>query len=290
MIRMDRHFTARFYRISRLNNEPTLIAEAIERIETAPLAGRRHDTRSGLSMRMETVERRRGVIICDMCRIQGDDKPGNFRPHGIELLDVDELGHAFSFVYDPLTDVITIMHDERARIGALLDYLSAAGSIGPLAAHLIAVRANTADLEGARIKSLKVKLARADRVPDLFQSGSDIERDMRGLAATLEAPYIEINASIGRERGTLSVATVRRVVNDLLQGSAPVVELQVGVQGQDEMLDFLDQVLKYTDTVNMPGVDQHDSAVCAVRMSFIERAFEHHRDHIRSIHRAAVAA
>jgi hypothetical protein len=290
MIRMDRHFTARFYKISRLGNEPTQIADAIDRIERAALHDRRHETRNGVALRMETIQRRRGLYICDMCRIQGDDKPGNFRPEGIEPLDVDELGHAFSFLYDPATDVIAIMHDERARIGALLDYLTGAGFIGHLVHHLIAARADTADLEGARIKSLKVKLARADRVPDLFQSGSDIERDMRGLATTLEAPFIEINASMGRERGTLSVAKIRRVVTELLQSSASVEELQVGVQGHDEMLDFLDQVLKYTDTVHMPGVDQHDTAVCAARMSFIERAFEHHRDHIRSIHRAAAAA
>ncbi len=287
---MERHFTARFYKIARLNDEPTMLADAIAAIEAIPLAERRYDARAGLPLRLEAVRRRRGLILCDMSRIQSDDKPGNFTSEGIEPLDADELSHAFSFLFDPQSDTITLMHDERARLGALLDYLCAAGNIAPLGHHAIASRATLERLDGQRVKSLRIKMARNDRAPDLFNGKTDVERELRSLAALMEAPFVEVNFTIGRgEREPLSFAGVRNAIVGLLEGSAPVEELQVGIQGQDEVLDFLDQVLKYRETVNLPAADQHNAAVCDERLSFIERAFEHHRDDIRSRFKAAGA-
>ncbi len=61
----------------------------------------------------------------------------------------------------------------------------------------------------------------------------------------------------------------------------------MGLHGQDEVLDFFEQSLKYTDTVKLPASDQHDPDVCAARLRFVEEAFERHSELIRSTYRAA---
>ncbi len=201
---MERHFTARFYRVRRADNRPTRISEAIEAIEAMPSVSRRYDARTGLPLRLETVVRRSGLVLCDMSRIQADDKPGNLTPDGIEPLDADELGYAFSFLYDPQSDTITIMHDQHARIRAVLDYLNGLAGVGPFLDQRIFTRASLSLLQDASVKLLRVKLAQPDSAPRFQAESNDIEREILGLASALDAPYIDITATVGNKRSALS--------------------------------------------------------------------------------------
>ena len=250
-----------FYKISMPSGAEVSFEELLKQKAESPDDESRNINVSGSPIRLKDAgildaELFNGFWQGDMMRIRMEGIPIKASLSGeveeIDLEDDEGIGEETAFLYHPATGILML---QRNRFGvsdsAFASYFESRVSsvIELLPIPRLGALEKFERLNGTR--KFTFTLAGVDRLPQVTDEERAVFTGL-GMAEQLEAPNIQITASMGNRNGTLEQGMVKKWVSFLFAlnatGSNPVKKIEVTGESSDakkEILDLLD--LKMTD-------------------------------------------
>lgn len=281
---MDRDITIRFYEIRHTEEFGVDLDHAIAQIEQLDKIDRERDVSGGIRLRLEHIERRNGLILGDLTRVQTENLPGHVTNEENDPLPVDRIGHPAAFCYDPLSRMLALQFDIKIGVGRVCNYFSQFADDQAFG-HLPVLRQDALDrFANETPTSFTVKLSRVQNFRHAETRITDFEEGIEALAGIFDAPSIEVTISCRAADGGLdkdaSVGLIRRWLGyrDEIEG---INKLKGATLESDDAFNFIKFLLKEMETLDLPANDPVDGR--RVRLRYINRVYAQHRGYLRDI-------
>ena len=284
-----------FYRVVMPENAATTFDALLDRTEQIPL---QNDTRTreitGDPVRLQELHRHGGYLEGDMVRTRMDTLPrrSNIETGQLALLDLDDdegLGEETAFLYDPATHCLTIQRNRFAvSASAFATYCTEIGAFESaiILEPIISGDAIARLQEFDRVSRLTIKVAGL--------AGGRVLRDtpyslghIAAFADDYAGPIVNIDVSMGHQRGSLARDRVRGVVEWLRRQfrdrEVDVRRIEVsGSSAGDEtqVLDLLESRIVEHRTVE---ISRNRIVTYMARRNAVRAAWDAQRDRIRAI-------
>lgn len=192
------------------------------------------------------------------------------------------LGHYIAFCYDATAQAIAVQFNIKVRVGKVLSYFSEFSSGSDYSYLPLLSEASVEKFGRERPKRLLTKVA---RIQDFEGGGesTDFEDALEDMGRMFGAPMIEtVISSNLADRPLLPdavISTVRRLLRIREEHPERVKKLQAETFEEQDPYNFLQQLIKEKETLEMPENSPNESR--AIRMAFLRRAYEKHKRSIR---------
>lgn len=277
---MDREVTVRFYSITSVEGVTDPFESLIDRANCTPKQSRHKSVREGITVRLESLTEKNGLLIGDLTRIQTENLPGKVTELDVEPLPFDRLGHYVGFCYDPTARVIALQFDMKLRIGAVLSYFEQFAKNGGHSYLPELDQASLEKLSRETVKSFKLKVSGIQEFSKAVQHPNDFEEAFEDMAAVFNAPTVEIvmkSRALKKLDGDGIVAQVKRLLR-FVDETSSIKAIQASTEESEDAYNFMQQLLKEKEKLQLP---QNDPTLGReVRMDFLERAYEKHKPNI----------
>lgn len=240
---------------------------------------RERDVTNGVTVRLEALERRQGLYIGEVVRVQRENIPPEAQDHALIPLTIGGLGHSVAFAYDPQSTVLAIQFDTRGvSVSRFMSYLAAV-SPGARYHYEAVVNEDAWDrYNRGEPRSLTVAIANPQNLPNVEGEVSSVIQSSKRLAEIAHAPVITISVSMGHiRRRNLLRGFVDNVIRTFTEGDAAdadVQKLRVKSKQPDlpsDEIDFINDLSRDQETLELPS---NDHAVnIERRLAFVLRSF-----------------
>ena len=266
---VEKLITVRFWKIVRLGDSSrpfeSVLESAFEAAASAP--AREREVVAGKIVRLERISNDGAFVDGEFARIQRDGLPHATGPEGLVPLDHDALGHAVAFRFHKPLSVLAMQADRNSVSPTrALQYLRL---IDPSAAYSAEPLENADAWERfdrGEPKRFSITMAAAGNAQAVDPVTGSIASGARQIGEALAGTTVRIEVSSGRARGSLSKDALRSIITYFggdEAGSSGVTSLSVTSKQADErsddIINFLDDLLKMTREVNLPlrDIDGH---------------------------------
>ena len=284
-----------FYRVVMPENAETTFDALLNRIEQIPL---QNDARTqeitGDPVRLQELHHHGGYLEGDMVRTRMDTLPrrSNVETGQLALLDLDDdegLGEETAFLYDPATHCLTIQRNRFAvSASALATYCTEIGafesaiSLEPIISGDAIARLQEFD----RVNRLTIKVAGLAGGRVLRETPYSLGH-IAAFADDYAGPIVNIDVSMGHQRGSLARDRVRGVVEwlrrQIRDREVDVRRIEVsGSSSGDEtqVLDLLESRIVEHRTVE---ISRNRIVTYTARRNAVRAAWDAQRERIRAI-------
>jgi hypothetical protein len=233
----------------------------------------------GITIRLERVARRDGLVVGEVVRVQRENIPPEARAHGLVPLGIGGLGHSVGFAYDPQSKIIAIQFDVRGvSLGRFLDYLYAVSPGSRFSYETVVNEDAWERYNRGQPRTLTLSIAAPENLPRIEGDvGSIIESSQR-LAEISNAPIVTIEVSMGHVRHrNLTKRFVDRVIHTFTAGAAADADVRaLSVRTKQEgmpidTIDFVRDFMRDQETLDLPS-DNHDENINR-RLRYVQRVF-----------------
>lgn len=277
---MDRSVTVRYFKLESIGRRAPSFIDAIDaamRLGRSPHE-REREVGVGVTIRLERRNRRRGLLLGEVVRVQRENIPPEAQQGGLVPLGVGGLGHSVAFAFDEQTNIIAIQFDPRGvSLGRFLDYLSSTQAGARFRYDAILNEDAWERYNAGQPRSLKISLAAPENLEPVEGPAGDVIAASRRLSEIAHAPVITVEVSVGHRRDHLAKRFVDRVLRTFMADEAADSVRTLTVKTKEEGLptdkiDFLNDLSRDQEVLDLPS-DNHDENVSR-RLRFIERSFE----------------
>lgn len=280
---MDRDVTIRFYEIRATEGAGILLEDVIREINDLDKLARERVVSNDITLRLEFLEERGGVLFGDLTRVQTENLPGHVTDEENDPLPVDRIGHPAAFCYDPVSGCLALQFDVKIGVGRVCGYFSQFAD-GENYGYVPFLRPDALEnFEEETPKSFTVKVARRQNFQNADVPLSDFEEKIDAMGALFDAPSVEVTVSCRIEDGGLDKATVLDNLRHILGRRAEIggINKVAGATIEsDEAYNFIKFLLKEHDTLELPANDPVDGR--QMRLRFVRRVYARHRDYLRA--------
>lgn len=280
---MDRDVTIRFYEIRKAEGAGDDLEDVIREIAESPKPARERLVSDNITLRLEHLEERGGVLFGDITRVQTENLPGHVTDEENDPLPVDRIGHPAAFCYDPVSRCLALQYDVKIGVGRVCNYFSNF-SDDESYSYMPFLRPDAIDnFEQETPKSFTVKVARRQNFQNADVPLSDFEEKIDAMGALFDAPSVEVTVSCRIEDGGLDKQTVLYNLRRILVRRAEIGginKLAGATIESDEAYNFIRYLLKEHDTLELPANDPVDGR--QIRIRYVRRAYARHRDYLRA--------
>ena len=278
---MDRDVTIRFYEIQTFGNGRSL-NDILGHLDTLPKREREQEVAGSITLRLEYLQTRDGLLLGDITRVQTQNLPGHVTDDENAPLPVNQIGHPAAFCFDPETHCIALQFDIKIGIGRVTDYFNHFAE-GMKFGHMPILQPDALDrFENETPQRLTVKVARRRNFENANTQLTDFEEMIDRMGAWFGAPGVEITVScratdegINKER---AVDTIRRWLGlrDEIEG---VTKISGATIESDDAFNFIKFLLKEHETLDLPDNDPQDGR--ARRIQHLRSKYALHRAYLR---------
>lgn len=278
------NFSANFFRVALPAGTATTFEEIFQRVDALPVSDERN-----VEIYRQPVRLQSGVIAgnsyCgDMIRIRMDDVPVKASISGpVELVEFDEdegLGEETAFLYQPQFSVLILQRNRHGISPAMLArYFERKGGLdGPLLFEpIMQLQAYQRMMRKEVVRKLQLELASAQN-PNLFREMGYGISGMVDLLSETNAPYARLTISMGRERGSMYVAPIRRIIQQAFdlhstnQNQVLKIEMTAS-DNEGEPCEVID-LLKDRMTVSYPVLESERHFDFEARLWYLRQALD----------------
>lgn len=177
----------------------------------------------GHNVRLQRATTRRGVVEADMLRIQMSQLPSKAKLSGaVSSLNLDEdegIGNETCFLYHPATKVMAIQRNKSGVTARMLaEYFQQKnGLTSPIELSSV-IQKDALDRLSRMQETRKIRIRMAGVTnPDFFKGRADTAvGEMLNIMKFMDAPTANVELSMGRQPGSLSVARVVKMAREML--------------------------------------------------------------------------
>ncbi|MBR9766513.1 MAG: hypothetical protein GYB53_24100 [Rhodobacteraceae bacterium] len=287
--------TVRFFHVGKAGkNVPDLEKALWAAHALSDKASGRERVVEGHVLRLERLADYGEYTAGEIVRKQTGDIPPEANSEGLARLSVSEgggLGHCIAFRYHRRLAIIAIQFDTRAvSINRLMLYLKEIDTSQVYNVRAMIRRDSWEKYNKGKPTKLSFTIAQPTNLAAVEGEVGSVIASTKRLAEIAEAPRIHIEVSMGRGKGSLRKGVVDDVLKFFTTGvgkTEEVKQLQVNSSTDDgtEMIDFLTELLKDTDHLELPDGDPEGHY--KVRLAWLKEAFDKHYDQIELMHGAA---
>jgi len=281
---MDRDVTIRFYELRHQDGAGADLGEVMAQINDLGKRDREKEVTGGVTLRLEHLEERNGLLLGDITRVQTENLPGHVTDDANDPLPVDRIGHPAAFCFDPDTYCIALQFDMKIGVGRVCNYFSQFAN-GTGYAHMPILRQDAlARFEHETPTSLSIRVARVRNFQHANMQISDVEEHIEALGALFGAPSVEITVSCKGVDGGINrnrtINTVRRWLGlkEEIDGIRKITGTTIE---SDEAFNFVKSLLKESETLDLPANDPADGM--ARRLRHVRAKYELHQHYIRAV-------
>lgn len=281
---MNREVTIRFYEIQQPDDGESALEEVIRQISGLLPAEREKEVSGPITLRLEHLRERGGLLLGDLTRVQTENLPGHVTDAGNDRLPVDRIGHPAAFCYDPETKCLALQFDIKIGVGRVCNYFGQFAD-GASYGYLPVLRRDAMDrFEDETPTSLTVRVARTRNFREADTQLSDFEEQIEAMGALFDAPSVEVTVSCRVTDGGLNkdraVATVRRWLgfHEEIEG---ISKVKGATLESDEAYNFIRFLLKETETLDLPANDPADGR--RKRIRYLRDTYAQHRGYLRAV-------
>lgn len=281
---MDRDVTVRFYRIDMSDEATRSPCQALREIASLPRRGDgERDVHGDVRLRLESLSEDDDLLFGEFTRVQHDNLPGHVTRDATAPLPVDEIGHYVAYCYDPDTEIMALMFDQKIGVGRICNYLSHFSGGGDYQ-HLPVLRQGTLDrFERETPTEIKVRIAGIDNFRAIPGDRDDYEDQIEQYAQHFDAMNIEIRVSARAETGGLNAGAALQAIKRFLsrrQAGGGVATLTAKTLESDEAYNFINHLLKEKEKLEFTPNDQVRNS--EIRIRYVRACYERHRTYLRA--------
>lgn len=195
---------------------------------------------NGHPIRLQTATRQRPRWLGEIMQIKMSDIPMkaslNGKTGSLELEDHEGIGMGVVFLYDISTNIIVIQRNKfSVSASNLAHYMTDKGNSGLIYFQPVLNKSAFQRLAGLREpRNLKIKVSGLQRA-EVFKSQGHGVSDIADLMELTKAPTLELTASFGHRKGSLSRKGILELIHGLLKlGRKDEIVQQLIVSGKDE--------------------------------------------------------
>jgi hypothetical protein len=280
---MDRDVTVRFYEIHQVDGGGRAFEEVIRDVAALQKVEREKDVSGPITLRLEHLEERDGLLLGDLTRVQTENLPGHVTDAGNDRLPVDRIGHPAAFCYDPVARAIALQFDLKIGIGRVCNYFAQFEDAGDFG-HMPVLRADAMErFEDETPTALTVRVARRRNFENAETPLTDFERQIETMGAMFDAPSVEVTISCRGADGGINkgraIETVRRWLGfrDEIEG---ISKVRGATLESDDAYNFIKFLLKESETLDLPANDPADGRVKRIR--YLRKTYAEHRSYLRA--------
>lgn len=280
---MDRDVTVRFYEISQLEDGGRLLEDVIRDIDGLGKVAREKEVSGPITLRLEHLEERDGLLLGDLTRVQSENLPGHVTDAENDPLPVDRIGHPAAFCYDPEARCLALQFDVKIGVGRVCNYFAQFEDAGDFG-HMPVLRPDAmARFEDETPTSLTVRVARRRNFEDAEIPLTDFEQQIDAMGALFNAPSVEVTVSCRGADGGINkgraIETVRRWLG-LKDEIGGISKLSGATLESDDAYNFIKYLLKESDTLDLPANDPVDGR--RKRIRYLRNTYAQHRGYLRA--------
>ncbi len=297
---MDNAVTLKFFRVERSYAHCIDFEQALREalgVGSTP-ASREQNINAGGPKLIVRLERLTGngkpYVAGEMIRKQVANIPPEANEAGLTRLQLNQgsgLGLSSAFLFHVPTQVLllqsTAQSVSQGRLGLYLHFVNklAEYTFSPVATANAWARFNSGEP-----RKIRMRLAAPQNFSPLKIDGKSVGRGMADIGESLHAPYLTIEVSMGRKRGSLASAPARKWVDSLLKfgqshpGSVETLSASVTDGDGPDVIDFLQEQLVVKDELDLDDTDPTKNY--AARKAFLESTFNEHLGYITKLYAA----
>jgi hypothetical protein len=279
---MDRDVTIRFYEIQPADADGRSLEDVMREVNEMPKRDRERGVLGGITLRLEHLEERDGLLLGDITRVQTENLPGHVTDDENDKLPVDEIGHPAAFCYDPETLCLALQFDIKIGVGRVCNYFHQFAQ-GNGFANMPILQPDALDrFANETPKRLTVKVARRKNFDNAETELTDFEEMIDRMGEWFGAPGVEITVSCRANDEGISkqkaLDTVRRWLGlrDEIEG---INKISGATIESDEAFNFIKFLLKEHETLDLPANDPLDGRVRRIR--HLRQKYANHRAYLR---------
>lgn len=287
---MDRDVTVRFFTIIQSETSNEELLQVLKRAWDLPNAKGRErligkDVErdiEGMTLRLEHLEDRGGLLIGDITRVQTKNLPGKVTDKTTEKLPFSALGHYTAFCFDPDSSVIALQFDTKVRATRVMQYFSdLAKETVFLHTPLVRDEDAVAKFKIQTAKSFQIRVSKVGKFGKTH-SNSDIERKIEELAILADGAAITVKISANTSRSPLDKSKISDWIKIFQKNKAEgggVAAIYADTYEQEETYNFVSQLLKEKKKLDLPDNDPDGGR--KKRLNFVKEVYDKHKSNIR---------
>lgn len=283
----------KFFKVQKKNRHVTEFDEAlVEAIKSGPTpVSRERNVDQGypipLIVRLERLDVSRDYFSGELIRKQTNNIPPEANDTGLTRIRLGRnggLGLSAAFRYHKPTKVLAIQNNNHSvstsRLGTYLNLINTDldFEFNPLARADAWERFNR-----KKPRKLKMKIAAP---ADFHLSGPEesIGSGIATIGEAVHAPYIMIEVSMGRSRGSLATSMVKGLIEKITAyghrkpGTVQALTVSMNDDDGNDLIDFLEEHLVVKGTVELEGTTPEENY--SKRAAFIENALKQNMRYI----------
>ena len=290
---MDKRITVQFFKIEPRNEAVPSFEDILNKAaELGNLPGERELELSddGTKVRLERLVANGEWFEAEMVRVQRDNIPLEAQEEGLIISRAESLGHSAVLRYCPALALLVVeMNPTNMTLSRGMRYLRKVDDTARYDARPIPNREIWERYGRMKPKRFSVTLASITNPQELEGPVGAITQSSRRLHEMTNAPIVQISVRAGGHPEGLDKGVIESLVDGLLGSDDPgfeVTALSVSAEDEEEqateLLNFLDDILKEHEEINLNNLDSNQSF--NVRMDILRACFAKHMDYIANHH------